>query len=212
MAARESPSPTAWPAKPPDVSGQGKWRNEHSTSPTPARSMPCESRQSPARLSRSLFAALSPLGLAASLWVAAPLTRRLRRSTGIVVPRGTFAASCDLASQGSSLRSSGNPTPVARAHSHFARQSRCNRPLRVVATRGEANTPSASECRAAAGAGVLRLEHGMPAHRRLLPVVRRVRGSEARSDEVLAMGADRLQPLVGDVLPIRFRKMEATDS
>lgn len=58
---------------------------------------------------------------------------------------------------------------------------------------------------ATAGAGVLRLEHGVPAHRGLLPVVRRVRGREARSDEVLAMAADRLQPLVRDVLPIGLR-------
>ena len=58
--------------------------------------------------------------------------------------------------------------------------------------------------------GVLGDEHGMPAHRRLLPVVRRARRSEPRSDEVLAVGADRLHPLLGDVLPICFRKMEAT--
>ena len=60
------------------------------------------------------------------------------------------------------------------------------------------------------GAGVLRLKHGMPTHRRLLAIVRRVRGREARSDEVLAMGADRLHPLLGNVLPIRFREVEAT--
>lgn len=63
---------------------------------------------------------------------------------------------------------------------------------------------------AAAGTGVLRLEHGMPAHRRLLPVVRRVSGSESRSDEVLAMGAYRLHPLLCYVLPVRRREVEAT--
>ena len=112
-----------------------------------------------------------------------PLTRRLRRSAGIGVPRGTFH--------------------------HFTRQSHI-RPLRGFATRGEANTPSASECRAAAGAGVLRLEHGVSAHRRLLPVVRRVRRCEPHSDEVLAMGANRLNSLLCDILPVRFREMEAT--
>ena len=63
---------------------------------------------------------------------------------------------------------------------------------------------------AAARAGVLRLEHGMPAHRRLLAVVRRVRWREARSDEILAMGADSLHPLLCYVLPVRRREVEAT--
>jgi hypothetical protein len=45
------------------------------------------------------------------------------------------------------------------------------------------------------GASMLRLEHMVSAHRRVLPVVRRIYGGEARSDEVPAMGADRLQPL-----------------
>jgi len=57
---------------------------------------------------------------------------------------------------------------------------------------------------------VLRLEHGMPAHRRLLVVVRRVSGCETSSDEALAVRADSLQPLAGDVLPVRLREMEAT--
>lgn len=48
------------------------------------------------------------------------------------------------------------------------------------------------------------------AYRRLFPVVRRARRCEPRSDELLAMGADRLHSLLGDVLPIRFREMEAT--
>ena len=63
---------------------------------------------------------------------------------------------------------------------------------------------------AAAGTGVLRLEHGMPAHRRLLPVVRRISRCEPRSDEVLAMGAYRLHPLLCYVLPVRRREVEAT--
>lgn len=56
-----------------------------------------------------------------------------------------------------------------------------------------------------AGTGVLGDEHGMPAHRRLLAIIGRVRGCEACSDEVLAVAADRLQPLVGNVLTIRYR-------
>ena len=119
---------------------------------------------------------------------------------------------------------------------HFDRQSRRNRPLRGFATRGEANTPSASESRAT-GAGVLRLEHGMSAHRGLFAVVWRIRSalaepfrfaqsarrcgfpkgrrprkgrlrSETCSDEVLAMATDRLHVFVRDVLPVRFRKPE----
>ena len=61
---------------------------------------------------------------------------------------------------------------------------------------------------ATAGAGVLRLEHGMPAHRRLLPVVRRFSGRETRSDEVLAMAANRLDAFLGDVIPIRYRQVK----
>ena len=62
---------------------------------------------------------------------------------------------------------------------------------------------------ATTGASMLRLEHGMPAHRRLLAVVRRVCGRKARSDEVLTMGANRLQPLVGNVLSVRLQQMES---
>jgi len=72
------------------------------------------------------------------------------------------------------------------------------------------HTPPLRETVATAtGASMLRLEDGMPAHRRLLPVVWRVCGRKARSDEVLAMGADRLQPLVVNVLPVRLRQMES---
>ena len=90
---------------------------------------------------------------------------------------------------------------------------------------------------ATTGAGVLRLEHGMSAHRGLLAVVWRIRSalaepfrfaqsarrcgfpkgrrprkgrlrSETCSDEVLAMATDRLHAFVRDVLPVRFRKAE----
>lgn len=63
---------------------------------------------------------------------------------------------------------------------------------------------------ATTGASMLRLEHGVSAHRRLLAVVRRVCGREARSDEILAMGADSLQPLLGNVFLVRLRQMEST--
>lgn len=63
---------------------------------------------------------------------------------------------------------------------------------------------------AAAGTSVLGDEHGVPAHRRLLPVVRRICGRETRSDEVLAVRANRLHSLLCDVLPVRSREMEAT--
>ena len=61
---------------------------------------------------------------------------------------------------------------------------------------------------AATGAGVLRFEHGMPSHWRLLAIVGRVRRSEACANEVLAMAADRLDAFIGYVLPIRYRKAE----
>ena len=62
---------------------------------------------------------------------------------------------------------------------------------------------------AAAGTGVLGLEDRMPPHRRLPPVIKRVCGSESRSDEVFAMASDRCHPLLGDVLPIRCREVKA---
>ena len=62
---------------------------------------------------------------------------------------------------------------------------------------------------ATAGAGVLGDEHGMTAHRRLLAVVGRIRRGEACADEVLAMAADCRHPLLGDISPIRLRKVEA---
>ena len=52
-------------------------------------------------------------------------------------------------------------------------------------------------------------EHGMSAHRRLLPVVGWIRRGESRADEVLAMAADRRHPLLGDVSPIGLGKVEA---
>lgn len=61
---------------------------------------------------------------------------------------------------------------------------------------------------AAAGTGVLCLENGMPAHRRLLPVVLRIRRCKPRSDELLAMGSYRLHPLLCYVLPVRRREVE----
>ena len=62
---------------------------------------------------------------------------------------------------------------------------------------------------AAAGAGVLGDEHGVSAHRRLLPVVWWIRRGEARTDEVLAMAADCRHPLLGDISPIGLGKVEA---
>ena len=62
---------------------------------------------------------------------------------------------------------------------------------------------------AAAGAGVLGNEHGVSAHRRLLPVVGWIRRGEARADEVLAMAADRSHTLLGDISPIGLGKVEA---
>ena len=60
-----------------------------------------------------------------------------------------------------------------------------------------------------ARAGMLRLEHGMSAHRRLPAVVRRIRGRETRADEVRSVATNRLQALLRDVLPIRGREMES---
>ena len=71
------------------------------------------------------------------------------------------------------------------------------------------NLPPVGEAIAAAtGAGMLRFEHGMTAHRCLFSVIGRICRGEACADEVLAMAANRLHALVRDVLPIRIRKAE----
>lgn len=62
---------------------------------------------------------------------------------------------------------------------------------------------------AAAGTGVLGDEHGMSAHRRLFPVIGWIRRGESRTDEVLAMAADRRHSLLGDISSISLGKMEA---
>ena len=62
---------------------------------------------------------------------------------------------------------------------------------------------------AATGTCVLGDEHGVSAHRRLLPVVWWIRRGEARTDEVLAMAADCRHPLLGDISPIGLGKVEA---
>ena len=69
--------------------------------------------------------------------------------------------------------------------------------------------PPCETVAATTGASMLRLEDGMPAHRRLPTVVWRICGRKARSDEVLAVGTDRLQPLVGNVFSVRLRQMES---
>jgi len=60
----------------------------------------------------------------------------------------------------------------------------------------------------AAGASVLGFEHGMSAHRRLFAVIRWIRRGEPSPYKVFAMATNGRQPLLGDVLPIRSRKME----
>ena len=85
-------------------------------------------------------------------------------------------------------------------------------PLSLGGDRGPARhlPPLGEAISTTAGTGVLRLEHRMSAHRRLLPVVRRISRWEPRSDEVLAMGAYRHHPLLCYVLPVRIREMEST--
>ena len=60
----------------------------------------------------------------------------------------------------------------------------------------------------AAGASVLGFEHGMSAHRCLFAVIRWIRRGEPSPYKVFAMATNGRQPLLGDVLPIRSRKME----
>ena len=52
-------------------------------------------------------------------------------------------------------------------------------------------------------------EYGVASHRRLSAVVWRCRRSETSADEVLAMAADRLHALLGDVLPVVCGEMKA---
>ena len=56
---------------------------------------------------------------------------------------------------------------------------------------------------------MLRLEHGMSAHRSLPSVVRRIRRRETRTDEILGMAPDSLDALVRNVLQIIGREMES---
>ena len=60
-----------------------------------------------------------------------------------------------------------------------------------------------------AGTGVLGKEYGVVSHRRLPAVVWRCRERETSADEILAMAADRLHALLGDVLPVVGREMKA---
>ena len=52
-------------------------------------------------------------------------------------------------------------------------------------------------------------EYGVASHRRLPAVVWRCRKRETSADEILAMAADRLHALLGDVLPVVGREMKA---
>jgi len=56
---------------------------------------------------------------------------------------------------------------------------------------------------------VLRDEGRMPAHRRLLAVMRRSRGRQAPIDEVASMAEDGFQAPVGQVAPLAVSKAEA---
>ena len=61
---------------------------------------------------------------------------------------------------------------------------------------------------AATGAGVLRLENRMPAHRRLLAVIRRIRGRETVADKVGAVTTDGFDAHAGNVLAVAVGQME----
>ena len=58
------------------------------------------------------------------------------------------------------------------------------------------------------GAGVLRDENWMSAHRSLFPVIRRVGGRQARANEILAMPPYRFHAFAFNVGAVRFRKVE----
>jgi len=62
---------------------------------------------------------------------------------------------------------------------------------------------------ATAGTRVLGEEYGVASHRRLPAVVWRCRRSKTSPDEVLAMAANRLHALLGDVLPVGGGEMKA---
>ena len=52
-------------------------------------------------------------------------------------------------------------------------------------------------------------KYGVASHRRLPAVVWRCRKRETSADEILAMAADRLHALLGDVLPVLGGEMKA---
>ena len=56
---------------------------------------------------------------------------------------------------------------------------------------------------------MLGLEDGVSAHGRLASVIGRLRGREARADEIGGMAADRVQAFPGDVAQVLFGQMEA---
>ena len=63
---------------------------------------------------------------------------------------------------------------------------------------------------AATGACVLRLEHGMSAHRSLFSVIWRISRSKASANKVLAMPSYSLKPFFDNVLSICRRKLKPT--
>ena len=83
-------------------------------------------------------------------------------------------------------------------------------PLSLGGDRGPARhlPPLDEAITTTAGTGVLRLEHGMPAHRRLSAVVGRIGRRKARFDEPRTMGADRLHTLLVDKASLKCREME----
>ena len=83
-------------------------------------------------------------------------------------------------------------------------------PLSLGRDRGPARhlPPLEEAVAAAARAGVLGFEHGMPAHRRLSAVVGRIGRRKTRFDEPHTMGADRLHTLLADKASLECREME----